>query len=377
MASQAFGAFLDIESGISGLEPIHHKVTATQRSPPSIVELEELQQDHIYTDNGTPRDTSRPGTVIPRADKARSASHTPPIESQDGLNSADEQNPGELPQSWTYAANKWRVLSCCVVYFSNGMSDAAPGALLPYMETHYHIGYAIVSLIFVAQAVGFLAAAFFTDILKTRLGQAKTYAMSEVLMVLAFAVVVATPPFPVVVLSFFFIGCGESINLALSNVYCASLASSTVILGLAQGAYGIGGTIGPIIATTLVSQGQVWSRYYFITLATCAFGAWFSGWSFWNHEQERNLQLHAALHREISWQETEDDSAQSKRKLLVKALKYGVTIIGALFTFGYQGAEVSISGWVISFLITERKGNPAKVGYVTAGFWVCSSYFLF
>jgi fucose permease len=190
-------------------------------------------------------------------------------------------------------------------------------------------------------------------------------------MVLAFAVVVATPPFPVVVLSFFFIGCGESINLALSNVYCASLASSTVILGLAQGAYGIGGTIGPVIATALVSQGQVWSRYYFITLATCAFGAWFSGWSFWNHEQEHNLQLHAALHREIRQQETEDDSAQSKRKLLVKALKYGVTIIGALFTFGYQGAEVSISGWVISFLIAERKGNPAKVGYVTAGFWVC------
>jgi len=30
---------------------------------------------------------------------------------------------------------------------------------------------------------------------------------------------------------------------------------------------------------------------------------------------------------------------------------------------------VSISGWVISFLIATRKGNPSSVGYVTAGFW--------
>jgi len=63
-------------------------------------------------------------------------------------------------------------------------------------------------------------------------------------------------------------------------------------------------------------------------------------------------------------------SQPSKRSLLVEALKNPVTIIGALFTFAYQGAEVSISGWVISFLITERSGDPAKVGYVTAGFWV-------
>jgi hypothetical protein len=31
---------------------------------------------------------------------------------------------------------------------------------------------------------------------------------------------------------------------------------------------------------------------------------------------------------------------------------------------------VSISGWIISYLINYRDGDPAKVGYVTAGFWV-------
>ena len=35
----------------------------------------------------------------------------------------------------------------------------------------------------------------------------------------------------------------------------------------------------------------------------------------------------------------------------------------------YQGAEVAISGWVISYLIHYRRGNPSKVGNVTSGFW--------
>jgi fucose permease len=371
MASQAFGSFLDIESGVSSLKPVHHKTTIPNSSPPPALELDELQWNHVHTGPATPRDDSMPISDNSSGEIAHfSVSHTPANANDDEINLSNEQESSEILQSWSYSANKWRVLSCCVVYFSNGMSDSAPGALLPYMEKHYNIGYAVVSLIFVAQAIGFLVAAFLTDILKTRLGQAKTYALSEISMVIAFAIIVATPPFPVVVFSFFFIGWAMSINLALSNVYCASLASSTVILGLAQGAYGIGGTIGPIIATSIVSRGEIWSRYYFITLATCTFGAWFSGWSFWNYEQEHNVQHQAALQRQVNREETATSGVQSKGKLLVKALKYGVTLIGALFTFGYQGAEVSISGWVISFLITERKGNPAKVGYVTAGFWV-------
>lgn len=39
-----------------------------------------------------------------------------------------------------------------------------------------------------------------------------------------------------------------------------------------------------------------------------------------------------------------------------------------MFSF-YQGSEVAISGWVISYLIHYRDGDPSKVGNVTSGFW--------
>jgi fucose permease len=266
-------------------------------------------------------------------------------------------------QSWcTPAINRWRVLSCCLVYFGNGLNDSAPGALIPSIEAHYAIGYAVVSLIFVSQAIGFVSAAFFTNAIKTRLGQARTYALSELLMVASYAVVVASPPYPVVVVVFFFVGWAMAMNLALSNVFCANLAQSTVILGAAHGSYGIGGTIGPLMATAMVSRGIGWSRYYLITLAVCLAGGLASVWSFRGIEDEPQTSLPERV--------TQQAGSTSKRSLLVEALKNPVTIISALFTFAYQGAEVSISGWVISFLITVRQGDPSKVGYVTAGFWV-------
>jgi fucose permease len=51
------------------------------------------------------------------------------------------------------------------------------------------------------------------------------------------------------------------------------------------------------------------------------------------------------------------------------AVKLRIVLLGSTFIFAYQGAEVSISGWVISFLINTRGGDPSSVGYVSAGFW--------
>lgn len=77
--------------------------------------------------------------------------------------------------------------SVSLLNFANGLSDSAPGALIPYMEKfvqpqydynqftyfdrHYDIGYAIVSLIFVTNAVGFILAAFFVDALRAHVGR--------------------------------------------------------------------------------------------------------------------------------------------------------------------------------------------------------------
>ncbi|KAF5566017.1 hypothetical protein FPHYL_3930 [Fusarium phyllophilum] len=230
----------------------------------------------------------------------------------------------KVPRIWD-PMNKARLFAVCLASPANGLNDAGAGAVIPYVETHYSIGYAIVSLIFVGQALGFMFAAIFLWTGKH------------------------SP-----------LGFCAAINIALGNLFCGGLQNSTVILGLLHGCYGFGGTINPLIATAIVStEGAVWSRFYIINLCFAVFVFSLTVWSFWGYEKE----LSAAT------KESEKPKQQSTLHAVLLTLRMRIVLLGAIFIFAYQGAGVSISGWVISFLIDTRGGSPKSIGYVTAGFW--------
>lgn len=69
------------------------------------------------------------------------------------------------------------------------------------MEAHYHISYSIMSLVFVGNAIGFIVAAFFTNILLDKLGRAKTLILAELIQLSAYVTLVCTPPYPLVVIA--------------------------------------------------------------------------------------------------------------------------------------------------------------------------------
>ncbi|KFA71285.1 hypothetical protein S40288_06725 [Stachybotrys chartarum IBT 40288] len=266
-----------------------------------------------------------------------------------------------MPSVWEPYMNRFRLLSVCLANLMGGLADSAAGALIPYMERHYHVGYAVVSLIFVGQALGFITAAAALDSLRARFGRGKVLGLANAILALGYLPIVATAPFPVVVLSFFLVGFGLAINVAISNIFTGSLRNSTILLGLLHGSYGIGGTVGPLIATAIVTVAHaIWSRYYLLTLSLATGCSALALWTFWNYEKEQSPRA-----REL---ETPNRDVLAAMGLL-GALRSRIVVIGAIFIFAYQGAEVSISGWVISFLITARDGDPAAVGYVTAGFW--------
>lgn len=122
----------------------------------------------------------------------------------------------------------------------------------------------------------------------------------------------------------------------------------------------------------MVSKGSfVFSRFYLITLGFALFNLAFAGWSFWHYEAEIGQTLLTQLEMTASQAQAEPAPKSSKEEAkarfidMMKSFKSKVVLLGALFIFSYQGAEVSISGWVISFLITARNGDPASVGYVS------------
>lgn len=163
-----------------------------------------------------------------------------------------------------------------------------------------------------------------------------------------------------------------AMNLAITQVFVSNLASSTTLLGIFQGCYGIGGVIGPLVATTIVSRGAPWSRYYLLTLSIAVYNFFSSGWSFWHYERDASVQLMSGLEQTASRQQASENTVRNSKgkwQAFKALLGNKPTFLGALFIFAYQGAEVSISGWVISFLVQYRNGDLSRVGYVTAGFW--------
>jgi fucose permease len=338
---------------------------------PSIEEIDSLQLPHYGLTQERDATSKQPsGITIQPGILAEDGSYNSPSELEEASpphSPVDDGGIAVVPSFWYPMMNKWRVLAACLIYFGNGINDAVNGALIPSMEDHYGIGYAVVSLIFVANAAGFILAAPTSNAIASALGRAKTLMLAEVSMLIGYVMIVCTPPFPVVVVAYLFLGFGAALNLALNNVFCANLANSTVLLGAAHGSYGIGGTVAPIIATALVSNGVLWSRFFLITISLRVACFFFAGWAFWNYEKEGINGYNNSL-QETQSRTSHSGIEPSKLHLLKRAISNKTTVIGALFIFSYQGAEVSESGWIITYLI-NRGGDPAKVGYVTAGFW--------
>ncbi|KAI1798744.1 MFS general substrate transporter [Daldinia bambusicola] len=317
------------------------------------IELEPLRH---HPNNAGASSTSGPATPREENDVEMSAPETP----------AEPAEPAEvfeaLPTLKDPPMNKFRLAACCFQSFVGGLTDSAPGALIPYMESHYNIGYSVVALIFIGNALGFIMAAPFVDQIRQRLGRARTIALAQLSMAIGYIPLICAAPFPAVAVANFFIGFGLAVQLAIGNVFCANLANSTTILGAFHGSYGIGGTVGPLVATSIVSAGASWSRFYLLTLGLIVWNAGFSTWAFWNYEKETSSNEPGAVSG------TSSRGIEHVPAMLI-TFKSKVVLLGAIFIFAYQGAEVSISGWVISFLISTRNGNPSSVGYVTAGFW--------
>ncbi|KAI9730742.1 MAG: hypothetical protein M1834_005711 [Cirrosporium novae-zelandiae] len=359
MSAARLGAFIELKSIPKITNPtavIRRDTSGLPASPPQD-QLDEIQWGERL--NGpeisptTPRsprtlselEMSSPGTTCPgRASEIVQSISNPPM-------------------------NKWRFQASCLMSLANGLNDGATGSLIPYMERYYSIGYAVVSLIFVAQAIGFIVAAPITSTIEMRIGRAKSFMLAEVSMCLAYIIILCTPPFPVTVVGYFLVGFGLAVNLALNNVFCANLAKNTITLGALHGFYGVGGTIGPLIGTSLVSHGARWSYFFAIPLGLTATNVLLAGWTFWNFEKDISSDPQASSAELIPAHPETTQEEPTKTQLVKQAIKNQVTLLGSLFIFAYQGAEVSISGWVITFLINYRDGAPSKVGYVTSGFW--------
>lgn len=256
--------------------------------------------------------------------------------------------------------NKYRVMAICSWLVACGFADAAPGALLPHIEAHYNLNYIEVSSIWMSFACGFIVTACLSHKIQPLLGKRKSLVFGTFCQLTLYAIISSGALFPIIVVGFFIAGCGMTIVLSQANVFLAKFENLSKFLSVSQSLYGFGATVSPIIATSLVSAGVKWNYFYLILLSLMSVACISNYFSF----KDADADL-------APWDVDPNDlynDAESSQDILRLTLKNKVTYLLGLVIFCYQGAEVSLGGWIVSFLLDYRKGPPS-VGYVASGFW--------
>ena len=121
---------------------------------------------------------------------------------------------------------------------------------------------------------------------------------------------------------------------------------------------GLGGTLSPLIATTMITTGKLeWYYFYYIMIGIALTELCIAVTVFW----KENGQKFRDDHPRTSGKE----GGRTK-----EALSNRVVWICAVFLLVYVGIEVAIGGWVVSFMGTIRGSTPFAAGMAETGFWL-------
>ncbi|KAJ5169242.1 uncharacterized protein N7482_004836 [Penicillium canariense] len=267
-------------------------------------------------------------------------------------------------EKWNHPRiNVYRSLATFWSFLVMGANDAAYGALIPYLESYYHLTYTVVSLVFLSPLVGYTLAAFLNHRIHSTLGQRGVALIGPGCHLIAYVVNCVHPPYPVLVVSFIFAGFGNGLEDAAWNAWIGNMANANELLGLLHGVYGLGAVLSPLIATSMIARANMpWYYFYYVMVGCAAIELATCSACFWRAT--------GAVFRAANAHSTEDNKKGGLRNALFTRPSARVTWLCSLFLLGYVGVEVALGGWIVTFMIRVRHGGAFASGMTATGFWL-------
>lgn len=148
------------------------------------------------------------------------------------------------------------------------------------------------------------------------------------------------------------------------------MPDSSQLMGVLHAFYGVGAALAPLIATWLITQ-RSWQWYEFYYLMAPAAGLEFitSVAAFWS--------ANGSAHELETLNDTSEEGTVNHNGAIegnhksptIEALGLASTWIISFFLFVYVGVEVSMGGWIFTFLVDLRHTTPFSAGIVTFIYW--------
>ncbi|MDQ2787256.1 MAG: MFS transporter [Chloroflexota bacterium] len=235
-----------------------------------------------------------------------------------------------------------------------GATDGATGVLLPHLQTYYNVGKGVVSFIFLAITSGYFIAAFGSGLLVALLGQRRFLMLGAAAFAVGAGAISLRPPFALLLATMLALGFGFAIMDAGLNTYITGLPENTTLLNNLHAFYGIGGFLGPIIASGVLAASAPWNAVYTLW-SLCGFV----------------LLVGFGLLFDAGPAGSRHPATQTAgRGLLTDTLRLRLVWLAALFLLFYVGAEVSLGSWSYSFLTEVRHHGSLVSGWSVSGYWL-------
>ncbi|KAF9265534.1 MFS general substrate transporter [Marasmius fiardii PR-910] len=251
--------------------------------------------------------------------------------------------------------------------FLAGWNDGTTGPLLPKIQQVYHVNDTFVSVIFILACVGCIAGACLNVPLSDKYGFGKMLAFgkSSILQTIGYALQSANVPFPVFVIAYTINGVGLSIQDAQANGFVAALKKNAETkMGLLHAVYGVGAFAAPLVSTRF-SRLERWHFYFLCSLGFAIINTTLVVLIFRFKVQEVCLEQ---IGQPAGEQNQNQDSPTRNHGTFRQILSHRNVHLMAFFILVYVGVEVTIGGWIVTFVIRERHGGP-DAGYISSGFF--------
>ncbi|KEY64433.1 hypothetical protein S7711_05252 [Stachybotrys chartarum IBT 7711] len=275
----------------------------------------------------------------------------------DGDGSGPDRDEDDGRERWN--SSRGNVYRFCIINLSllvMGMHDAS--ALIPYIEPYYGINYIVVSTLFLVGFAGYLVAALTNNWLHYTAGQRGIALLGPACRLVAYVPMSLHPPFPVLPVVMLFAAYGNGLEDSAWNAWVGNMHHSNELLGIVHGAYGLGATISPLVASAMVTRGNVeWYTFYYLMAGVSCVQLVAGVVAFWTATG-------AAYRRRLQYGSAAD-------RLTTRAiLRTPIPWLIAFFLLGYVGAEVSLGGWIPTFMLRVRHSEAFLAGLSVTLFWL-------
>ncbi|TRM59074.1 major facilitator superfamily domain-containing protein [Schizophyllum amplum] len=260
-----------------------------------------------------------------------------------------------------WRAQQINLFTVCYTLYVCGWNDGSTGPLLPRMQADYNIGFSTVALIFVVSCLGFVSGGFLNVKLDQKFGFGKTIVFGAIFQLMGYVLMAPHPPFPGIVVAYGLTGFGMSYMNAQGNGFTSRLPNAPTKLGFLHASYGLGAFTAPFSATYF-STAPNWTYHYFVSISFAAINIVLLAVVFRGRRQE-------VIMEKAGLGNPDDGTEVPSGSLFRQILRIRTVWLLAAFALIYIGVEVTLGGWIVTFIINVRGGDLDDSGYISSGFF--------